>query len=185
MSPLNRLSGIIRTGTGNHRHPSGYLINNVPGRTGVDMLPETVFRLQGHKNIIGIKEATGDMDRAKTLIDGRVEDFSIMSGDDPTAVELILLGGTGNISVTANVAPAQVSHMCVLALAGQADASRAINDSLKPVHKAMFVESNPTPVKWAVAEMGLMGRGIRLPMTPLTEQYHQEVRMALQNANLL
>ncbi len=161
------------------------ILYNVPGRTGVDMLPETVFRLQAHKNIVGIKEATGDMARAKTLIEGRVVGFDIMSGDDPTAVELILLGGTGNISVTANVAPARVSQMCALALQGQAEESRAINEALTPVHKAMFVESNPIPVKWAVAEMGLMGQGIRLPMTPLNEQYHQEVRTALQNANLL
>lgn len=161
------------------------ILYNVPGRTGVDMLPNTVFRLQDHKNIVGIKEATGDLDRAKTLIEGQVDGFNIMSGDDETAVELILLGGTGNISVTANVAPAKVSEMCALAQKGDADGARAINRELKPVHHAMFVESNPIPVKWAVAEMGLMERGIRLPMTPLDSQYHNEVRTALQNANLL
>jgi len=134
---------------------------------------------------VGIKEATGDLDRAKTLIEGRVEGFNIMSGDDETAVELILLGGTGNISVTANVAPAAVSQMCALAQEGDADAARSINRELKPVHHAMFVESNPIPVKWAVAEMGLMEGGIRLPMTQLDSQYHNVVRTALQNANLL
>jgi len=161
------------------------ILYNVPGRTGVDMLPNTVFRLQDHKNIVGIKEATGDLDRAKTLIEGRVDGFDIMSGDDETAVELILLGGTGNISVTANVAPSEVSQMCALALAGDADAARSVNRELNPVHHAMFVESNPIPVKWAVAEMGLMEGGIRLPMTQLDSQYHNVVRTALQNANLL
>jgi len=161
------------------------ILYNVPGRTGVDMLPNTVFRLQDHKNIVGIKEATGDLDRAKTLIEGRVDGFDIMSGDDETAVELILLGGTGNISVTANVAPAEVSQMCALARAGDADAARSVNRELNPVHHAMFVESNPIPVKWAVAEMGLMEGGIRLPMTQLDSQYHNVVRTALQNANLL
>jgi len=161
------------------------ILYNVPGRTGVDMLPNTVFRLQDHKNIVGIKEATGDLDRAKTLIEGRVDGFDIMSGDDETAVELILLGGTGNISVTANVAPAEVSQMCALAQAGDADAARSVNRDLNPVHHAMFVESNPIPVKWAVAEMGLMEGGIRLPMTQLDSQYHNVVRTALQNANLL
>jgi len=161
------------------------ILYNVPGRTGVDMLPNTVFRLQDHKNIVGIKEATGDLVRAKTLIEGRVDGFDIMSGDDETAVELILLGGTGNISVTANVAPAAVSQMCALAQAGDADAARAVNRELNPVHHAMFVESNPIPVKWAVAEMGLMEGGIRLPMTQLDSQYHNVVRTALQNANLL
>jgi len=161
------------------------ILYNVPGRTGVDMLPNTVFRLQDHKNIVGIKEATGDLDRAKTLIEGRVDGFDIMSGDDETAVELILLGGTGNISVTANVAPSEVSQMCALALAGDADAARSVNRELNPVHHAMFVESNPIPVKWAVAEMGLMEGGIRLPMTQLDSQYHNVVRTALQNAKLL
>jgi len=161
------------------------ILYNVPGRTGVDMLSETVLRLDGVENIVGIKEATGDMSRAKHLIDHSSDAFTVMSGDDETAVELLLLGGKGNISVTANVAPAQVSEMCALALEGRADEARAINRSLLGVHEAMFVESNPIPVKWAVAQMGLMEGGIRLPLTPLDDPYHAVVRTALQYADLL
>lgn len=158
------------------------ILYNVPGRTGVDMLPETVLRLADHKNIVGIKEATGDLARAKQLIDAAPRDFLIYSGDDETAVELMLMGGRGDISVTANVAPALVAKMCELAIAGEAEAAREINQKLMPLHKAMFVESNPIPVKWAVAEMGLMPEGIRLPLTPLSEQYHQQVRQAIEQA---
>ena len=161
------------------------LLYNVPGRTGVDMLPETVQRLSKVENIIGVKEATGDLDRARWLIANTEGGFLILSGDDITAVELMLLGGKGNISVTANVAPAEIAQMCELAIAGRADEARAINTRLNPVHAAMFVESNPIPVKWAVAEMGLMKTGIRLPLTPLSEQYHSQVRSALQGAGLL
>lgn len=161
------------------------LLYNVPGRTGVDMLPETVQRLSSVENIIGVKEATGDLARAKWLIEHTPEDFLVLSGDDETAVELILLGGKGNISVTANVAPAKVARMCSLAIAGEAEAARALNAELIPVHAAMFVESNPIPVKWAVAEMGLMQHGERLPMTRLSECHHQTVRNALSNADLL
>lgn len=161
------------------------LLYNVPGRTGLDMLPETVQRLSDVENIVGVKEATGNIERARWLVDNTRDDFLILSGDDETAVELILAGGKGNISVTANVAPAQVSEMCALALAGKADEARALNQQLMAVHNAMFVESNPIPVKWAVAEMGLMGNGIRLPLTPLDAAYHQQVRDALNGAGLL
>ncbi|NIB42035.1 4-hydroxy-tetrahydrodipicolinate synthase [Pseudomaricurvus alkylphenolicus] len=160
------------------------LLYNVPGRTGVDMSPETAIRLSKVDNIIGIKEATGEIDRVPTLLDN-TEDFLVLSGDDETAVELMLLGGKGDISVTANVAPAQVAKMCELAIAGKSEEARAINQQLMAVHAAMFVEPNPIPVKWAVAEMGLMQAGIRLPMTPLAEQYHQQVRDALNGAGLL
>jgi 4-hydroxy-tetrahydrodipicolinate synthase len=165
--------------------PLPQILYNVPGRTGVDMLPQTIARLAEVEHIIGVKEATGDMERVKWLRANVRDDFMIVSGDDHTAVELILLGGKGSISVTANVAPAEASQMCLLALAGKADEARAINQRLVPVHEAMFVESNPIPVKWAVAELGLTAHGVRLPLTPLSEIYHQRVRDALKGAGLL
>ncbi len=161
------------------------LLYNVPGRTGVDMLPETTVRLSKVDNIIGIKDATGDLERAKWLVEHTSDDFLLISGDDITAVELMLLGGKGDISVTANVAPAEIAKMCELAIAGHAEAARAVHQQLVPVHNAMFVESNPIPVKWAVAEQGLAQGGMRLPMTSLSSQYHQQVRDALLNAGLL
>ncbi len=160
------------------------LLYNVPGRTGVDMKPETALRLASVANIIGIKEATGDLERAKLLIDQAPEGFAVISGDDATAVELILLGGKGDISVTANVVPAAIARMCELALAGKADEARAINQRLLPLHDAMFVESNPIPVKWAVEQLGLIQSGIRLPLTRLSAQYHQQVTAAMQQAGL-
>ena len=161
------------------------ILYNVPGRTGVDMRPETVLRLAQIDNIIGIKEATGDLERAKTLIEQVPADFVVISGDDATAVELMLLGGKGDISVTANVVPAAIARMCELAIAGQAEEARAINDRLLPLHAAMFVESNPIPVKWAVEQLGLIQSGIRLPLTRLSAQYHPQVKSALQSAGLL
>ena len=161
------------------------MLYNVPGRTGVDMLPETVVRLAAVDNIFGIKEATGDIDRAKWLIANVPDDFLIVSGDDVTAVELMLAGGKGDISVTANVAAAQVAQMCELAIAGKADEARALNQRLMPVHDAMFVESNPIPVKWAVHEMGMIETGIRLPLTILSPQYHATVREAMQHAGII
>ncbi|MCV6613008.1 MAG: 4-hydroxy-tetrahydrodipicolinate synthase [Amphritea sp.] len=161
------------------------ILYNVPGRTACDMLPETVLRLAEIPNIIGIKEATGDLDRAKELIDKAPKDFAIYSGDDGTAVELMLLGGDGNISVTANVAPAQMGELCRLAIAGEADAARAIQDSLMQLHDAMFVEANPIPVKWAMAEMGMMSEGIRLPLTVLDERYQGQVREALKACEII
>lgn len=152
---------------------------NVPGRTGVDMKPETALRLAKVKNIAGIKEATGDLDRAKLLIDQAPASFAVISGDDATAVDLILLGGKGDISVTANVVPAAIARMCDLALAGKVAEARAINDQLMPLHTAMFVESNPIPVKWAVEYLGLIESGIRLPLTPLAESFRAQVRAAV------
>jgi 4-hydroxy-tetrahydrodipicolinate synthase len=152
---------------------------NVPGRTGVDMKPETALRLAKVKNIVGIKEATGDLQRAKMLIDQAPDSFAIISGDDATAVDLILLGGKGDISVTANVVPAAIARMCDLALAGKAVEARAINDQLLPLHTAMFVESNPIPVKWAVEYLGFIESGIRLPLTPLAESFRAQVRAAV------
>ncbi len=160
------------------------ILYNVPGRTGVDMKPETALRLASVPNIVGIKEATGDLARAKFLIDNAPGDFAVISGDDATAVDLILLGGKGDISVTANVVPAAIARMCELALAGKAEEARAINERLLPLHTAMFVESNPIPVKWAVEQLGLIQSGIRLPLTRLSEQYHQQVKTAMQAAGV-
>lgn len=161
------------------------ILYNVPGRTSVDMRPETVLRLAQIDNIIGIKEATGDLERARLLIEQAPADFVVISGDDATAVDLMLLGGKGDISVTANVVPAAIAQMCELAIAGKAEEARAINDRLMPVHTAMFVESNPIPVKWALEQMGLIQSGIRLPLTRLSGQYHPQVKSALESLGLL
>ncbi len=161
------------------------ILYNVPGRTACDMLPETVFKLAEIPNIIGIKDATGDLARARELIDSCPEGFAIYSGDDGTALELILMGGHGDISVTANVAPKLMAEMCRLGLAGEAEKAREINRLLDPVHNAMFVQSNPIPVKWAVAEMGLMQQAIRLPLTELSPMFHAQVAEALKQAGLL
>jgi 4-hydroxy-tetrahydrodipicolinate synthase len=161
------------------------LLYNVPGRTAVDLLPETVARLAKLNNVIGIKDATGDMRRAAQLLDCTPEDFLLLSGDDETALALMALGGHGEISVTANVAPAAVAQMCELVLRGEIEEARAIDATLLPLHKALFVESNPIPVKWAVAQMGFMETGIRLPMTPLSAQYYDVVRHAMVAAQVL
>ena len=160
------------------------ILYNVPGRTACDMLPETVLRLVSVNNIVGIKEATGNLERAKELIDATPDDFAVYSGDDATAIELILLGGQGNISVTANVAPAEMAELCRLGLEGQADAARELQHKLMPLHTRLFVEANPIPVKWALAEMGLMQPGIRLPLTQLSPQYHEVVRQALKDSGI-
>jgi 4-hydroxy-tetrahydrodipicolinate synthase len=161
------------------------ILYNVPGRTACDMLPETALRLAQLDNIVGIKEATGDLGRAKAIIESAPEGFAVYSGDDATAVELILLGGQGNISVTANVAPRQMAEMCALALEGRQEDARALNRSVEPLHSALFVESNPIPVKWALHEMGMMNTGIRLPLTPLSEACREELRATLAACNLL
>lgn len=158
------------------------ILYNVPGRTGVDMKNDTVLRIATVPNIIGIKDATGDLVRAKELIERAPAGFAVTSGDDATAVELILLGGKGDISVTANVVPKHIARMCELALAGKAEEARAINQRLLPLHDAMFVESNPIPVKWAVEQLGLIQSGIRLPLTRLSEQYHAQVAAAMSAA---
>ncbi|MCW2267689.1 MULTISPECIES: 4-hydroxy-tetrahydrodipicolinate synthase [Pseudomonas] len=160
------------------------ILYNVPGRTSCDMQAETVIRLSTVPNIIGIKEATGDLKRAKAILDGVSKDFIVLSGDDPTAVELILMGGKGNISVTANVAPREMADLCEAALEGDAEKARAINEKLMPLHKDLFVEANPIPVKWALVEMGLMHKGIRLPLTWLSESCHDTVRQAMRQCGL-
>ena len=161
------------------------ILYNVPGRTACDMKAETVIRLSTVPNIIGIKEATGDLQRAKDILAGVSSDFLVYSGDDATAVELMLLGGKGNISVTANVAPRAMSDLCAAAMRGEAAIARAINDRLMPLHKALFLESNPIPVKWALHEMGLMGDGIRLPLTWLSPRCHEPLRQAMRQCGVL
>ncbi len=161
------------------------ILYNVPGRTAVDMLPETVARLSTVENIIGIKEATGDMNRLQEILSLVDSSFILLSGDDETAVEFMKLGGIGEISVTANVVPALTAKMCELAIEGRVEEAQEIDRSIAPIHKAMFVESNPIPVKWAVARMGLMGDGIRLPLTQLNEKYHETVLNALKHVNVI
>ena len=161
------------------------LLYNVPGRTGVDMSAATAARLAAVPNIIGIKEATGEMDRAQWLIENTNDDFLVLSGDDITAVELMLLGGKGNISVTANVAPAMMARLCDLALVGEAEEARVLNQTLMPLHQALFLESNPIPVKWAVQQLGLIEGGIRLPLTPLDGQFHQPLTDAMSALSLI
>ncbi|MCW8996702.1 MAG: 4-hydroxy-tetrahydrodipicolinate synthase [Psychromonas sp.] len=161
------------------------ILYNVPGRTAVDMLPETVARLSKVKNIIGIKEATGDLKRLAEIKALVADDFILYSGDDETACDFILQGGHGVISVTTNVAPAQMAEMCKLALNGETEAAHKANAQLLPLHKNLFVEANPIPVKWACAELGLIPTPTcRLPLTTLSEQYHEVVRNALDEANL-
>jgi 4-hydroxy-tetrahydrodipicolinate synthase len=149
------------------------------------MLHETVLRLAEVPGIIGIKEATGNIERAQWLVRDVPQGFSVYSGDDPTAVALMLCGGQGNISVTANVAPRQMHELCVAAIAGDAKRAMAIQRQLMPVHKHLFVEANPIPVKWAMARMGLMGGALRLPMTPLLPANEAVVEGALRAAGLL
>lgn len=161
------------------------ILYNVPGRTACDMLPRTVERLASVSNIVGIKEATGDMDRARAILECCGERLDVYSGDDATAMELILLGGKGNISVTANVAPAAMHDMCKAALAGDRKTAASINERLDILHTTLFVESSPIPVKWALHEMGLIPPGIRLPMTPLADEYHETIRHALRQAGVL
>lgn len=161
------------------------LLYNVPGRTAVDMLPETVARLARVDNIVGIKEATGSMQRLKDIQERLDRDFILLSGDDATAVDFIELGGRGEISVTANVAPRLVADMCSKAAAGDMDAARAINEQLMPLHRSLFLESNPIPVKWALFEMGKIAVGIRLPMTPLSERFREPLRQSMVAAGIL
>ncbi|WP_237058011.1 4-hydroxy-tetrahydrodipicolinate synthase [Microbulbifer sediminum] len=161
------------------------ILYNVPGRTAVDMQPETVRRLASISNIVGIKEATGNIDRARELLEILPKDFAIYSGDDATALDLMLAGGHGNVSVTANVAPAAVSQVCEAALQGDAEKARAIDQRIQPLHRALFLESNPIPVKWALREMGRIDSGIRLPLTPLSPEHHATVREALRSAGVL
>ncbi|WP_233863107.1 4-hydroxy-tetrahydrodipicolinate synthase [Paraburkholderia adhaesiva] len=161
------------------------VLYNVPGRTVADMSNETILRLAQVPGIVGVKEATGNIDRAAHLIKHAPEGFRIFSGDDPTAIALMLLGGHGNISVTANVAPRQMSDLCKAALEGDVKTARAIHMKLLSLHKNLFIESNPIPVKWALQELGRIEGGIRLPLTPLDARCHDVVRTALREAGLI
>jgi len=161
------------------------ILYNVPGRTACDMLPDTVQRLAQIPNIVGIKEATGDVDRGREIIALCGDDFALYSGDDLTSLDLILAGAVGTISVTANVRPDLIHQMCELALAGEADAAREIDNRVAVLHRDLFLEANPITVKWALKEMGLVGPGIRLPLVELDPAYHDRVRNALREAGAL
>ena len=160
------------------------ILYNVPGRTGCDMLPATVQRLSAIPNIIGIKEATGDLARAREIIAACGRQFHVYAGDDATAMDLILLGGKGVISVTANVAPRAMQDMCIAALRADAAGARTLNAPLMGLHTHLFVEANPIPVKWALEHMGLMEGGIRLPLTRLSPEHHALVRQAMSQAGV-
>jgi len=161
------------------------ILYNVPGRTASDMLPATVARLAAIPNIVGIKEATGKLERVREIQALVGDTFEIFSGEDSVACESILLGARGVISVTANVAPRLMHDMCVAARAGDAKKARATDQQLAALHKNLFVETNPIPVKWALTQMGLIESGIRLPLTPLSDQYHETVRAALRAVGAL
>ena len=160
------------------------ILYNVPGRTGVDLKPDTVVKLATHPNIQGVKEATGELNRVHVLRDGCGPKFALLSGDDATGCEFMLQGGDGVISVTANVAPAGMRRLCDAARAGKRAEAERIDADLQPLHRTLFCESNPIPVKWAVQEMGLIGPGIRLPLTPLAPQYHAAVLSAMTAAGV-
>ena len=161
------------------------VLYNVPGRSVADMLHDTVLRLAQVPGIVGIKEATGNIERAQWLIRDVPKGFAVYSGDDPTAVALMLCGGQGNISVTANIAPRLMHELCVAAMAGDTRRAMEIQRQLMPVHKHLFVEANPIPVKWAMAELGLCGPTLRLPMTPLSASFHTTVKDALRSGGLV
>ena len=162
------------------------ILYNVPGRTGVDMANETVIRLADIPQIIGIKDATGDVPRGTELLQGLVgKDMTVYSGDDATAYQLIGHGAKGNISVTANVAPKAMSEVCAAAIAGDAATAEQLNAQVANLHNILFCESNPIPVKWALHDMGLIGTGIRLPLTPLAEQHRAPLHEALVEAGVI
>ncbi len=165
--------------------PMPQILYNVPGRTACDILPETVERLADIPNIVAIKEAHGTVQRPREIIERCGDRMDVYSGDDGNAREIILAGGKGVISVSANVAPALMHAMCMSALDGNREEAEAIDARLAALHKALFVESNPIPVKWAVAQLGLAGTAIRLPMTPLSEHHHETVRQAMILAGVL
>jgi len=161
------------------------ILYNVPGRTVADMANDTVLRLSQIPNIVGLKDATANIERGSDLVKRAPKGFAIYSGDDATCLALTLLGGRGVISVTANVAPRLMHDMCAAALAGELARAREINFRLLGLHRQLFVEANPIPVKWAVAQLGLVEGGIRLPLTPLSPQHHDAVREAMREAGVL
>ena len=161
------------------------ILYNVPGRTVADMSNDTILRLSTIPNIVGIKDATGNIGRGTDLIRLADPSFAVYSGDDPTAMALMLCGGKGNISVTANVAPRAMHELCVAAMEGDLKTAIALNNRLLPLHNKLFCEPNPLPVKWAMTEMGLIGPGIRLPLVALNDEFHAIVRQALREAGVL
>ena len=161
------------------------ILYNVPGRTACDLLPETVGRLAKIKNIVGVKEATGKLERVKQIRELTGDDFAIYTGDDATSLEFCMLGGNGSITVTGNVAPKQLHEMLAAAMRGDRATAEALDIKLTALHNDLFIQSNPIPVKWAVSEMGLMGKGIRLPLTWLTDDCIPTVRAAMQQAGVL
>ena len=161
------------------------ILYNVPGRTVADMSNDTMLRLAQVPGIIGVKEATGNIGRDTDLLRLAPPSFAVYSGDDPTALARMLCGGKGNISVTANVAPRAMHELCVAAMAGNVAEAVRINNRLLPLHNKLFVEPNPVPVKWAMAEMGLMEEGLRLPLAPLGDEWHETVRAALRESGVL
>ena len=160
------------------------ILYNVPGRTSVDMLPDTVKNLSSHPNIIGIKEASGNLERSKEILDKCSDNLSIFTGDDKTSARDILMGFKGNISVTANIVPLQMHNMCKLASEGQKDEAEKINNKIDVLHDNLFIESNPIPVKWALSRMGLIKKGIRLPLTWMDEQYEAMLEESLISAGV-
>ena len=161
------------------------ILYNVPGRTVADLANETTLRLAQIPNIVGIKDATGNMERGAELINRAPEGFSVFSGDDGTACALLMLGGKANISVVANVAPRMMHEMCMAAVSGNVPKARELNFRLSALSRHLFCEANPIPVKWACQQMGLMEGGIRLPLTPLSADCHERVRSAMRQAGLL
>jgi len=161
------------------------ILYNVPGRTVADMSNETILRLAQVKGIVGVKDATGNIGRGTDLIRLAPKDFAAYSGDDATAIALMLYGGAGNISVTANVAPRDMHELCVAAMSGNIARAVELNNKLLPLHNKLFVEPNPVPVKWAMQEMGLIPSGMRLPLAPLGESFHDTVRAALRESGVL
>jgi 4-hydroxy-tetrahydrodipicolinate synthase len=161
------------------------VLYNVPGRTVADMHHDTVLRLSEVPGIVGIKEATGNIERAQWLIKDTPKGFSVYSGDDPTAVALMLCGGQGNVSVTANVAPRLMHELCMAAIQGDVKKAMQIQFQLMPLHKHLFVEANPIPVKWAMSRLGLCGPTLRLPLTPLASSFETTVEAALRASGLV
>lgn len=161
------------------------ILYNVPGRTACDLLPETAAALAPVPNIVGIKDATGDLARVERLRSLCGAEFALYSGDDATGCEFMLRGGDGVISVTSNVAPRLMAQMCTAALAGERDTALALNERLDDLHRTLFLESNPIPVKWALSEMGLTQRGIRLPLTWLSDRFHDPLRRAMERAQVI
>ena len=165
--------------------PIGQILYNVPGRTSVDLQNETAIRLSHIENIIGIKDATAEIERGKQLMDGAAEGFVSYSGQDTHALNLMLVGAKGTISVTANVAPTLMHEMCTAAVAGDRERAVELNNKLAPLHDAVFIESNPIPAKWAVSQQGLIDNNLRLPLVPLSAEFEDHVRAAMIHADVL